>query len=326
MKRFLAIVMAMAIIVSLNAPAMAVCNDSRAEEAIASPYDDAVTFRDTSGTEYLLTMEKNNGSVTVSQYTTSNELVAESTLNIATGSITTRALQSASRSSSQLQSYRITVLDFDDYTRASIGPASTSSRGFDSSQYDSSDVYWMTGRTDFLYQGEILTGMCYYRYSGYYTEGESISYSFVRGTALTAVAAVLSGLLKNAAPLTIVLAMLEDWGVGVVQDVLAGDFDPTVETRSYDITYKAKMKPYSAYITISEIDKFVDFAYVTGGPNEVSKYVNMLSYMDEDSALTGGCSEALGYAGYAFEAKYITGTYPNLPLPVSGPSYTWDIY
>lgn len=57
----------------------------------------------------------------------------------------------------------------------------------------------------------------------------------------------------------------------------------------------------------------------------VSGYVNMLSYIDEDSALTGGCSEALGYAGYAFEAKYITKKYPNLSLPVSGPSYTWDV-
>ena len=85
------------------------------------------------------------------------------------------------------------------------------------------------------------------------------------------------------------------------------------------------MKPYSTYITISEIDKFVEFACVYGGPNEFSKYVNMISYTNEDSALTGGCSEALGYAGYAFEAKYITGTYPNLALPVSGPSYTWDI-
>lgn len=56
-----------------------------------------------------------------------------------------------------------------------------------------------------------------------------------------------------------------------------------------------------------------------------SSYVNMLSYTDEDSALTGGCSEALGYAGYAFEAKYITKNYPNLSLPVSGPSYTWDV-
>lgn len=68
-----------------------------------------------------------------------------------------------------------------------------------------------------------------------------------------------------------------------------------------------------------------EIVYVTGGPNELSKYVNMLSYTDEDSALTGGCSEALGYAGYAFEAKYITKNYPNLSLPVSGPSYTWDV-
>lgn len=119
--------------------------------------------------------------------------------------------------------------------------------------------------------------------------------------------------------------MLKDWGVSVVEDVIMGDFDPMVETRSYDVTFKANMKPYSSYITISKIDKVIDFVYVTGGPNELSKYVNMLSYTDEDSALTGGCSEALGYAGYAFEAKYITKNYPNLSLPVSGPSYTWDV-
>lgn len=172
---------------------------------------------------------------------------------------------------------------------------------------------------------EILTGICYYRYSGYYTEGKSISYNFVRGTALTVVAAGLSGILHNATPLVIVSAMLKDWGVSVIDEVIMKTFDPTVETRSYDITFKTKMKPNSSYITVSQIDKVIDFAYVTGGPHELSKYVNMLSYIDEDSALTGGCSEALGYAGYAFEAKYITKKYPNLSLPVSGPSYTWDV-
>jgi len=325
MKRFLAIIMAIVTIASLNAPIMAMSNDTLFEEYDMSSYDDTVSFTDASGTEYFLAMNKDDDSITVSQYNKTDDLVSESTLDLATGIITTRTPQSTSRSTGQPQSYRTTMLTLSDYTRGTSSPASVAAKSFDSDQYDSSDVYWLTGRTDFIYQGEILTGKCYYRYSGYYTEGESISYSFVRGTALTVVATALSGLLQNAAPLTIVLAMLKDWGISVVQDVITGEFDPMVETRRYDITYKAKMKPYSSYITISKIDKFVDFACVSGGPNEFSKYVNMFSYTDEDSALTGGCSEALGYAGYAFEAKYITGSYPNLSLPVSGPRNTWDI-
>lgn len=319
MKRFLATIMTMAIIVSLSAPAMAVNDDGKYN---GSSYDDTVRFTDASGTEYVLTMKKDGDLITVSQYTETDDLVSESTLNVATGLITTQFPQAMSRAVDQP-----TVLTLSDYTREISSPASiaANAKKFDRNQYNSEDEEWMTGRTDFIYKGEILTGICYRRYSGYYTEGKSVSYNFVRGTAQTIVAAGLSGILHSEKPLVIVLAMLKDWGVSVVEDVIMRDFDPMVETRSYDVTFKANMKPYSSYITISKIDKVIDFVYVTGGPNELSKYVNMLSYTDEDSALTGGCSEALGYAGYAFEAKYITKNYPNLSLPVSGPSYTWDV-
>lgn len=50
----------------------------------------------------------------------------------------------------------------------------------------------------------------------------------------------------------------------------------------------------------------------------------MVSYTTADQAIEGGCSEALGYAGYAFEAKYITQSRPNLKLPVSGNQWTWE--
>lgn len=325
MKRLLAIIMTITIIASLNIPAMAVSNDKLLEEYDISSYDDTVSFTDVSGTEYFLAMNKDGDSITVSQYTKTGDLVSESTLDLTTGMITTLTPQATSRDINELQRYHTTVLTLSDYTRETSSPSAVTAKKFDSDQYDSSDVYWMTGLTDFIYQGEILTGKCYYRYSGYYTEGESISYSFVRGTALTVIAAALSGVLHSAAPLTIVLAMLKDWGISIVEDVITGEFDPMVETRRYDVTYRAKMKPYASYITISEIDRYVDFACVSGGPNEFSKYVNMFSYTDEDSALSGGCNEALGYAGYAFEAKYITMTYPDLSLPVSGPRYTWDI-
>ena len=72
-------------------------------------------------------------------------------------------------------------------------------------------------------------------------------------------------------------------------------------------------------ITLPSTDNLKSLSALYGVP------VDYLLNSDADSALTGGCSEALGYAGYAFEAKYITKNYPNLSLPVSGPSYTWDV-
>ena len=64
--------------------------------------------------------------------------------------------------------------------KAISSPASiaANAKKFDRNQYNSEDEEWMTGRTDFIYKGEILTGICYRRYSGYYTEGKYITKNY----------------------------------------------------------------------------------------------------------------------------------------------------
>lgn len=49
------------------------------------------------------------------------------------------------------------------------------------------------------------------------------------------------------------------------------------------------------------------------------EYGETVTISTPEQAVNMCCKEAVGYAAQAFSAKYITGSKPNLSLPVSGP-------
>lgn len=85
------------------------------------------------------------------------------------------------------------------------------------------------------------------------------------------------------------------------------------------------MGPATANVVMCIIDRQIDFVYAKVNNQDSLVGVDIISYATEEDAIAGMCSESLGYAAYAFEAKYITRNYPDLRLPVSEPSYTWEV-
>lgn len=73
-------------------------------------------------------------------------------------------------------------------------------------------------------------------------------------------------------------------------------------------------------IKMSEITKKFDYLLskdiLLGTTNRT---FDNFSYSTPEQAVNMCCKEAVGYAAQAFSAKYITGSKPNLSLPVSGP-------
>lgn len=295
--------------------------------------DNSVTFIDDLGNEYRLSSFKDGNQITAIQTTMDGELVAKSVLDCSTGEIentVSTSLQVAAATSEihtdTFNGFTTFTTNINDYIVDENNLSTTRSKSFDSSFYDSSYIYKGTGKTDFLYKGKILEGKYYYRATGYYTEQNRVSCKFVRGALITAITTVLTKVLTGNGLITAAVlakSLLSDYGISIAQDCIQGDFSPVVSIRSYDVKYKATMKPSSTYVDMCVIDRVIDYVYSNLDGKINREYVDMISYTTSDEAIWGGCSEALGYAAYAFEAKYITQNRPNLKLPVSGNQWTW---
>lgn len=194
-------------------------------------------------------------------------------------------------------------------------------------RYDYSYKTYKTGvKTEFVYQGNILTGDCDYRCTGYYRDTNRMSYNFANGTLLTTMETTLTWLFSSAKAGVsgLVLSLLKAFGIEYVEGKILQNFNPTVAIRSFDFKFRTKMKPATTSIAICILDRQIDYVHAQVNGQDNLTGVDMATYATEASAISGMCSESLSYAARAFEAKYITQTYPDLSLPVYGPSNTWD--
>ena len=331
MKKMISLCLSLVMIFSLTAPAVAAENYVLNSEAA----DDSIVFEDSLGNEYILSSAVDGDIVTSVQTTLDGVLVAKTVLNTKSGEITNtvRAEQAEGWSLLGLETetgyreYKSDLSDFIVSDDATIQTNAVRSSGFDSTFYDRTWVDKGTGRTDFLYQGKILTGDYSYRAMGTYTESNRLSFTFVRGTLITVISSALTQVLTGKGLITgavLAVNLLKDYGISTAEDAILGAFNPIVSIRTYDMKYRTIMYPNGNKVEMCIIDRFVDYVYSNLDGKINREYVDMISYTTGEQAVRGGCSESLGYAGYAFEAKYITQNRPNLKLPVSGNQWTWE--
>lgn len=330
MKKMISLCLALVMIFSLTVPAAAAENSVYSEAA-----DNGIVFEDSLGNEYILASTVDGDLVTSVQTTLDGVLVAKTVLNTKSGEITNTVRTEREKSGNLLgvitetgyHEYKANLSDFIVSDAATSQTNAARSSGFDSTFYDRDWVKRGTGRTDFLYQGKILTGDKAYRAMGTYTESNRTSFTFVRGTLITLISSAFTQFLTGNGLITgtvLAVNLLKDYGISIAQDAILGAFNPIVSIRTYDVKYQTVMYPNGNKVEMCVIDRFIDFVYSNLDGKINREYVDMVSYTTADQAIEGGCSEALGYAGYAFEAKYITQSRPNLKLPVSGNQWTWE--
>lgn len=330
MKKVISLCLSLAMISSLMVPAVAA--ESHIYEEAA---DNGIVFEDSLGNEYILSSTVDGDIVTSVQTTVDGVLVAKTVLNMKSGELinTVRVEQPESLELIDLiteNRYREYKSNLSDYIVPEdiMGQANTArASGFDSSFYDRTWVDKGTGRTDFIYQGKILTGDYSYRAMGTYTESNRLSFTFVRGTLITVISSALTKVLTGKGLITgavLAINLLKDYGISTAEDAILGAFNPIVSIRTYDMKYRTVMYPNGKEVEMCIIDRFIDYVYSNLDGKINREYVDMISYTTGEEAIRGGCSESLGYAGYAFEAKYITQNRPNLKLPVSGNQWTWE--
>jgi hypothetical protein len=332
MKKIISVILTLTMLLSI-----ASVSASAAE--FESNYKDSETFVDPLGDEYTLSGEKAGNSYIATLTASDGTMISQSVLNFTTGEIESTALADVLDSvdvgiimsnvssndsgryitfTENVSDYIVSVDENENVTRAG---------GYDS-RYDYPYRTYKTGmKTDFIYQGKILTGDCDYRCTGDYDETDRESYAFIRGMLLTSVETALAWVLGGAKAGVpgLVLSLIENFGIEYGNGKLLENFNPTVSIRSFDFKFRTKMKPATTNVVMCITDRQIDYVYAKVNNQDSLIGVDMISYATEESAIAGMCSESLGYAAYAFEAKYITQNYPDLRLPVSGPSYTWDV-
>ena len=328
MKKIISVILTLAMLLSITS-VCAVAVD------FESDYIESETFVDSLGDEYTLSGEKKGNSYIATLTADDGTMISKSILNCITGEIVTTALNedvniitSSSNSNTNGGRYITFTENVSDYIVDVEEEAVTRAGSSYDSRYNFSYKTYKNGlRTDFIYQGKILTGDCDYRCTGYYNESDRESYAFIRGMLLTSIESALFWLLGGAKAGVpgLVLSLIQNFGIEFGNGKLLQDFNPTVSIRSFDYKFRTKMKPGSTSVVMCIIDRQIDFVYAKVNQQDNLIGVDMISYATEDDAIAGMCSESLGYAAYAFEAKYITQNYPDLKLPVSGPSYTWDV-
>lgn len=315
-KKILSLILASAMCLSLAVPALALPENNDQFRT---------TFWDSSGIRYEIGITYSNNETEVKQYDELGNVISVSTVNIDTGEICTYTMSTPLKVSALGgKKQNVTHSNVTDYILSASEQRHTS-RGYDGSFYDPTYVLVETMNTDYRYRGDILTGRCYKQYTGNYVQSQQINHTYASGLAVTTVLASLSVTLKSPKLAAITLSVMESVGVSVLNDCILGNFNPITTTKTYDVNYQITMKPENSYIVMAKTSGSIPFGYIKGdGAHDFTQFVNSSSYTSENQALYAGYTEALGYAAQAFEAKYITGTRPNLILPVSGPSYTWQ--
>lgn len=330
MKRFISAVLAMTMLFSL------LCTTALAVEKESAGKKGSTTIVDDFGNRYIVTEEKNEDFFIATMTKEDGTLVSRSVMNWETGEIVTESLadqdtpeKNVATATAALDSeYVISRSSVYDYIVFDGSETAAETRGSSyDSDYNYSYKFKKTGNTDYLYMGEILTGDCYYRCTGYYDESNRMSYAFARDVQLTVIEATLAWAIGKGPLLVLDLVknILKEFAIGWAEGKLLEDFNPIVSIRAFDFKFKTTMEYNNRDVSMCIIDRVIEYVYAEVNGRGALTDVDMFSYTSEAQAINAMCSESLGYAAAAFSAKYITQNYPNLSLPVSGPSFTWGV-
>lgn len=178
-----------------------------------------------------------------------------------------------------------------------------------------------THNTDYLYQGYILKGDSYYRQNGDNYEYDRMSHKFVRNTSISAILIIVGGVYGWATK-SVIEDILFSAGVGVAGVALTTDwvFNGCAMSFGYDI--QCRMKYNGANVIMSQIERSFEYLVVEDEKgNVLGYYFDDFEYSSPATAIRSWCNEAVGYGAKAFNIKYIAGTDPSLHLPVTGPIY-----
>lgn len=186
-----------------------------------------------------------------------------------------------------------------------------------STTYTSKGMY----NTDYIYQGNILKGEAFYRQTGAVDEYDRISYRFVRNTTINAIVLVLGGVYGWVTG-TAIRHILGSAGIGIIGVGITTDWVFRGCVKAYEYQFKCEMRYNGSTKVMSVIKRDLEYLIVEDEDGSVIDFFfDDISYSSPSQAINMRCSEAVGYAAAAFNAKYITGSNPSLTLPVSGPVY-----
>lgn len=327
MKKFMSIILVMATMLSLYVPAQAV-------EKGPGTYKDYEEFEyvDSVGEKFRAVAYKDDEKTVAIVYDSQGNMVVKS--ERAFGSdyiIETVTEEVAGRSVLSTEGATATrVIDIKDmqvpWSEATLDSMNTPSYGVMSTDtgdtVPGSTAYkkYKTYNTDYLYQGEILTGDGYFRKtSATPVTSNRVSYNWARNTTINAIFLILSGY-YSWVTLSTTKQILIGLGIGLAGAALTSDLNYRGEVETYTFQFKCHMDYNGRSVKMSEITKKFDYLLskdiLLGTTN---RNFDNFSYSTPEQAVNMCCSEAVGYAAKAFSVKYITGSDPDLSLPVSGP-------
>lgn len=349
MRKFISIVLTLSIFISISVPALASSTSLSPIEIVEETYTSSTTngifsesynYIDSLGDLYNVSFTRTPTKTTTVITDESGSLVAKSEYINGNDFITnTIPIATRSESDAGVFSENISIdyyveddSEFDDtfsvqepLVSTNSEAMTTSSSGGDPIPGSTSFKFYKSYNTDYVYLGNILKGDGYYRRLAGYDEYNRASYTFQKGATLASIFTILGGVFSFLTGTTQIAALAGGMGISIIGSALGMDWNLDACVRSFDFEFQCRMKYNNSTKTMSEITRQLEYLYGYDEFIEAESYVfDSFSYGSPEQAVNSHCSEAVGYGAAAFSAKYITGNYPNLVLPVSGPSYEWD--
>ena len=349
MRKFISIVLTLALFTSISAPALASSTSLHPIEIVKETYvsstedgvfSESYNYVDSLGDLYNVSFTKSSTQTTTvitdefgslvskSEYIDGNDFITN------TIPITTRAGSDVGTFSENINIdyYVEDDSEFNEtfsvqaplVTANSVATTASSSGG-DPIPGSTSFKHYKTYNTDYIYLGNILKGDGYYRRLAGYDEYNRSSYTFQKGAALASIFTILGGIYSFLTGTTQIAALAGGMGISIIGSALGMDWNLDACVRSFDFQIQCRMEYNNSTKIMSQITRKLEYLYGYDEFIEADSYVfDSFSYGSPNQAVNAYCSEAVGYGAAAFSAKYITGNYPNLVLPVSGPSYEWN--
>lgn len=325
MKRIMSIVLVMATMLSLYVPVQAV-------ENVPENYKDYEEFEyvDSAGDKFKAVSYKDDEKTVAIIYDSQGNMLVKSERAFGSDfiieTVATEVMGGGARSAARTTTRVIDIKDMqvpweEELISASM-PAYDVMATNTGDSVPGSTTYkkYKTYNTDYVYQGEILTGDGYFRKtSATPVTSNRVSYNWVRNTTINAIFLILSGY-YSWVTLSTTKQILTGLGIGLTGVALTTDLNYRGEVETYTFQFKCHMDYKGNSIKMSEITKKFDYLLskdiLLGTTNRT---FDNFSYSTPEQAVSMCCSEAVGYAAKAFSVKYITESDPDLSLPVSGP-------
>lgn len=348
MKKLISIILTLSILACISAPAFAYSNDLLPVEMIEGTYasssgknsfTESYDYVDSLGDVYHVTFSKSSTKTTTMISDEYGALVAKSEYVVGNDYIT-NITPVASRTG-EGSTLRSDIVSVDQYVKDDsefdktftvhepLTPANQSyvaaiTAGGDSIPGSTTFKFYKTYNSDYVYQGEILKGDGYYRRLSGYDEYNRASYAFQKGAAIAVIFTILGGVYSMVTSTSTILDLAGGMGISIIGAALGMDWNLNACVRSFDFQFQCRMVYNGSTKTMSQITRQLEYLYGYDDFIDAESYVfDSFSYGSPEQAVSAHCSEAVGYGAAAFNAKYISCSYPTLVLPVSGPSWDW---